>query len=387
MKPFIKTIALCAAICTLLLVMLMSASPAIAAGQLRSGVYTVDRAAKQLAGVPAGTSAAGLIDNMSNDAGSLSVHEKSGGAYSGGAVGTGMQLRLTEGGTAVDTLTIVVNGDANGDGKVTIADYTLVRLHILGQKTLEGAYFRAGDVNGNGALSIGDYTRLRLCILGVSALGDNTLPLAGYVIGLDPGHQRYANNELEPVRPGSTVMNKKVTSGTQGRFTRVPEYVVNLQVGLKLKDRLEELGAKVIMTRTSHDVNISNSQRALMMNKAGVDCWLRIHADGSSDASVHGASILVPAAGTMNTSDDKVREKSVRLAGLLIERVVSATGAKNRGIKPRSDQTGFGWSSVPVCTIEMGYMTNEREDKLLVTDAYQNKITDGLVQGFLDYFL
>ena len=61
-------------------------------------------------------------------------------------------------------------------------------------------------------------------------------------------------------------------------------------------------------------------------------------------------------------------------------------GDYNRGLKYRSDQTGFCWSYVPVCTIEMGYMTNDAEDRLLVTDAYQNKITDGLVEGFLEYF-
>ena len=297
-----------------------------------------------------------------------------------------MTLRLTEDGETADSLVIVVNGDADGDGRVTTSDYTLVRLCLISKITLSGAYRRAGDVGGNGALGIGDYTQLRLAILGLCELGEDTLPLAGILIGLDPGHQRKGNSALEPMAPGSSVMNKKVTSGTQGRFTGVPEYVVNLQVGLKLRDELEALGAAVIMTRTTHDVDISNSERAKMMNKAGVDCWLRIHADGSEDPKVNGISILVPTAGTMNTTDAGVQQRSVKLASKLLDSVTASTKAKSRGLKYRSDQTGFCWSSVPVCNIEMGYMTNETEDRLLVTDAYQKKIVDGLVKGFLKYF-
>jgi N-acetylmuramoyl-L-alanine amidase len=234
-------------------------------------------------------------------------------------------------------------------------------------------------------VSIGDYVRLRLNILGLGELDANVLPLEGYTIGLDPGHQAHANNELEPNAPGSSVMKKKVSSGTQGRFTRVPEYVVNLQVGLKLRDRLEELGATVIMTRTTHDVNISNAERAQMMNAAGVDCWLRIHVNGNSNTSVNGIGVYAPAKGTMNTNDAGVQQRSVVLAQTLLEPVIAATGAKNNGVPLQTNSTGFNWSSVPVCNVEMGYMSNEREDRLIVTDSYQDKIVDGLVQGFLNF--
>jgi len=69
-----------------------------------------------------------------------------------------------------------------------------------------------------------------------------------------------------------------------------------------------------------------------------------------------------------------------------LDNTVEATGAKNLGLSVRSDQTGFGWSKVPVCNIEMGHMTNEREDYLLVSEAYQIKIVKGLADGFVAYF-
>ncbi len=373
-------------ICALLLMSGLGAAPAHAAGQLGSGVYAVDRVNGILKGVLPGATAAQLVSNMSGGAGSMSVLKPDGSACTG-SVATGMRVTLTEGGAEVDALTVAVTGDPSADGRITVSDYTMVRLHLLELKSLSGAALGAADADLNGAISISDYTRIRLHILGLQPLsGSGGLSLSGCTIGLDPGHQRSANNELEPLAPGSSVMNKKVSSGTQGRYTRVPEYEVNLQVGLKLKAKLEELGATVVMTRTTHDVNISNAERAAMMNNAAVNCWLRIHADGNDDPSVHGVSILVPAPGTMNTGAAAVQENSVKLAGLLLDEVTRTTGAKSRGLKPRDDQTGFCWSSVPVCNIEMGYMTNEAEDRLLVTDDYQNKIVDGLVQGFLKYF-
>ncbi len=211
-------------------------------------------------------------------------------------------------------------------------------------------------------------------------------PLSGVKIGLDPGHQSKANSDKEPVSPGSGEMKKKVSSGTQGRFTRVPEYKVVLKVGLKLKEKLEALGAKVVMTRETNDVNISNAERAQMMNDNGVDCWLRIHANGNDNPEVYGMFMLVPKEGCLDTSDAAVQEASVKLAKALLKAAVSSTGAKDLGLQPRGDQTGFNWSKVPVCNIEMGYMTNENEDNLLVSDDYQESIAQGLAQGFADYF-
>jgi N-acetylmuramoyl-L-alanine amidase len=220
----------------------------------------------------------------------------------------------------------------------------------------------------------------------ITCISQAEQPLKGVVIGLDPGHQRTGNSDLEPERPGSSQMKKKVSSGTEGRFTGVPEYVVNLQVSLKLKKALESLGAQIVMTRKTHDADISNVDRAMMMNRSNVDCWLRIHANGSDNPDANGMFMLVPAVGSMATDDPGVQERSVALAETLLQSVQSSTGAKSLGIQFRSDQTGFGWSKAPVCTIEMGHMTNKTEECQIVSESYQNKIVQGLTEGFIAYF-
>jgi N-acetylmuramoyl-L-alanine amidase len=212
------------------------------------------------------------------------------------------------------------------------------------------------------------------------------LPLSGFVIGLDPGHQSKPDRDKEPNSPDSKVMKDKCSKGTEGVVSGVPEYEVNLKVADKLRDRLEALGAKVIMTRETNDVSLSNVERAEMMNEAMVDCWLRIHSNGTGDPDVKGMFILVPAEGRLYTDDKNVYDSSKRLASVLLKAAVASTGAKNLGLKPRSDQTGFNWSKRPVCNIEMGFMTNKEEDLLLTSDEYQDKIVSGLVQGFLEFF-
>ncbi len=220
----------------------------------------------------------------------------------------------------------------------------------------------------------------------LTACSQTDKPLQGHTIGIDPGHQRHDNDGLEPVMPGSQELKKMVSAGTVGRYTGVPEYVINLQVGLKLKRKLAALGADVIMTRQTHGVDISNADRAMLMNDAGVDCWLRIHANGEDDPNISGMFILVADKGCMNSPSDGIQKQSVVLADKLLTSAVSSTGAMNLGIKIRTDQTGFGWSSVPVCNIEMGHMTNKTEDYLLVSERYQNQIADGLCAGFIEYF-
>ena len=202
--------------------------------------------------------------------------------------------------------------------------------------------------------------------------------LDGYVIGIDPGHQQHGNSEKEAVAPGSSEMKAKVSSGTQGVSTRVPEYQVNLDVSLMLRDALEKEGATVVMTRETHEVDISNQERAIMCNEAGCDLVVRIHCNGSSDKDVNGMGMYVRATGTG-------AEESYRAAECLLEAMSLATGAKAQGIYKRDTYTGLNWSEVPCVLVEMGYMSNPEEDEKLCDPEYQALLVEGLTNGICGF--
>jgi N-acetylmuramoyl-L-alanine amidase len=214
-----------------------------------------------------------------------------------------------------------------------------------------------------------------------AAQEEPSMPLKGLLVGIDAGHQRHGNSGQEAVSPDLSETKPKVSSGTSGVYTGIPEYELNLEVAKKLKSELESRGAEVLMTREENDVDISNQERAVMMNDADADLVLRIHANGGGRAQ-EGAMMLVPD-GHM---PEDVEKESISAGEIIFAAYLEETGADNLGVILRSDMTGFNWSTVPVCLIEMGFMTNPAEDELMNTDEYQDKIVKGLANGIENWY-
>lgn len=201
-------------------------------------------------------------------------------------------------------------------------------------------------------------------------------------ICIDPGHQKKGDSKAEPIAPNSGNRKPRVSQGTEGIGTKKAEYVVNLEASLILKEILIEKGYNVIMTRESHEVNISNAERAEVANKAKADMTIRIHCDSLADTSKTGATILVPSSKSNNTKN--IYEDSNRFANILKENL-QKQGVKVNGIFERNDITGFNWSTVPVVILEMGFMSNYTEDKMLCDENYQKKLMN-IVSESLDIY-
>ena len=163
-----------------------------------------------------------------------------------------------------------------------------------------------------------------------------------HTICIDPGHQAKGNSQTEQVGPNSGSYKAKVSSGTAGIATKKPEYELNLEASLKLKHILESRGYKVYMTRESHDVDISNKERAIF--------------EDSSNCAKY------------------------------VNENMQNNGFKVNGIFERSDLTGFNWSQVPVVLLEMGFMSNYTEDQNMSSPQYQEKMMTCVADGLDNYF-
>lgn len=211
-----------------------------------------------------------------------------------------------------------------------------------------------------------------------------TVSGAGQVVVIDPGHQRYGDSTQEPNGPNSSAMKARVTGGTSGWTTGVSEYELTLDISLQLRNELVSRGYTVYMTRESHDVNISNMERAQYASSVGADIAVRIHANGSENTSVSGALALTPS--SSNPYIANLASESYRLSKDVLNAYCAATGMNNQGVQANDTMTGINWSTVPVTILEMGYMTNPTDDTNMQNDAYQKKMVQGIADGIDAYF-
>lgn len=194
---------------------------------------------------------------------------------------------------------------------------------------------------------------------------------------VDAGHQAKGDSSQEPIGPGASETKDKVASGAEG------EYKITLQVSLKLRDELESRGYTVVMTRETNDVNISNKERAEIANEQG-DIFIRIHCNDDDSSSPKGALTMCGTASNPYCAD--IYQQSRKLSDSVLSGLCAATGAKNRGVTEIDTMSGINWCTVPVTIVEMGFLSNPSENKLLHDDTYQDQLAQGIANGIDAYY-
>lgn len=203
------------------------------------------------------------------------------------------------------------------------------------------------------------------------------LRLAGVTIGLNAGHQTRTNATPIPIAPGARETVKSIKVGSAGVVTRTPEYEINLQVALRLQALLEAEGARVVMVRTANEVNLSNIERANIMNEAQCDLALQIHCNGSQNQSRTGFSIYAQQLGS-------VAPRSQQIARQMLPTILEITGANDAGCHVSASYASLNWSSVPSVLLEMGYLSNPDEDRRLASADYQDLLAQAICESLCE---
>lgn len=204
-----------------------------------------------------------------------------------------------------------------------------------------------------------------------------------FLVVIDPGHQQKANLNLEPIGPGATTQKYKVTDGTTGVVTKKREAVLVLEMAFLLKEKLEEKGIQVLMTRTSQDVDISNKERATFTNNHKANLFLRLHADGSENPNQSGFAVLTPAKGSPYTKE--IYAESLQISQTIVNKMRENNQIKVNGVKFRDDLSGFNWAKVPGVLLELGFMSNPEEDKKLSDPQYVNSLLQSVTDSVDEY--
>lgn len=185
--------------------------------------------------------------------------------------------------------------------------------------------------------------------------GADGLPLRGRVIVVDPGH---GGND----------------PGTIGTTYGTYEKTVNLSTSLYLKGELELLGATVILTRTEDDERPSLDERVRIADRSGADAFISIHYNSSATS----------ASGILTFYYD---ERTDKLLAAAIEHRLDAAelGLASNGL-------AFGnfhvlrENGVPSVLLELGFLSNERDETLVRTESYQMDAARAVARGIADYF-
>ena len=198
------------------------------------------------------------------------------------------------------------------------------------------------------------------------------MPITNKTIIVDAGHGG--------IDPGSMTDDQSVK-----------EKDVNLKITKKVKELLEASGAMVILTRNDdtslyteqagktirqkYNENLKNRKKIIQESSA--DMFISIHLNKFQESKYYGAQTFYPA----GKEDDK--QLATYIQGEL-KRVVDKTN--NRKIKSPNDIYLIKDNEIPSTLIECGFLSNDKEAKLLNDEEYQDRIAWSIYVGIQKYF-
>jgi N-acetylmuramoyl-L-alanine amidase len=194
----------------------------------------------------------------------------------------------------------------------------------------------------------------------VPNVGDGRL--AGKVIAVDAGH-----GGKDP--------------GAVHRPSGVQEKDIVLSVSRMLAEELTKEGATVVMTRNS-DVFIPLTERPAIAERAGANLFVSIHVNSTSRATGPSGSI---------TFFHRTERVSEALATAIQQEKSKATPIPSMGVwsDSRITQVGFAvlrHSRTPAVLLELGFINNDHDRRILVQPDMQRRIARGIVNGLKLYY-
>jgi N-acetylmuramoyl-L-alanine amidase len=215
-------------------------------------------------------------------------------------------------------------------------------------------------------------------------------PLAGKIIGIDPGHN--GRNYTDPAFLNHQIWNGREredcdTTGTQ-TASGYTEARFNWNVANHLAADLRKDGARVVFTRTSNrGIGPCVNRRARILDRAHANVSIDIHADYGPTTG-RGFTVLEPVADGPN---NKVIKSSIRFgryvhtAFLADTRVPISNYYGRDGYIFRNDLAGLNLTTMPKVLIESGNMNNATDARMLVRSQVQHSIARALAAAIVRF--
>lgn len=174
--------------------------------------------------------------------------------------------------------------------------------------------------------------------------------------------------------PGSVIVVDAGHGGTDPGAQRgyVKEKDLTLAIAKKTREKLEENGVKVVMTR-GDDTFIPLPERVNITNNLKPDLFLSVHINSlESSNDIHGIETYYQT------------DISKPLAQQVHDSLVTELTAPNRAIRKAKFYV-INRTEVPAVLAEVGFISNKAERDKLVSEDYQEKIAGALAKGAILY--
>lgn len=173
-------------------------------------------------------------------------------------------------------------------------------------------------------------------------------------------------------------------TGAVGRELGVQEKDVNLDVSLRLRDKLEAMGAEVRLTRvtdsalTPPEASLTEDLQARVdvANQWPADLYVSVHSNNSQFAAKNGTSCY-------RAPDASGRARA--LAALTHRQMARQLGLTGLGVLT-ADFHVLKHTRMPATLVEIAYLSNPREERLLAQPAFRERVAEALADGVADYF-
>jgi N-acetylmuramoyl-L-alanine amidase len=193
--------------------------------------------------------------------------------------------------------------------------------------------------------------------------------LSGRIITLDPGHGVWSDGLLDP--------------GAQSPALGMWEKDVNLDVTLKLKAILEDLGATVWTTH-SGTTNMTLYGRASVANQNASHIFVSIHANASDNTALNGHSVFFYAPVTDSRLSIQ-RPLRQALAKCIQDSMTRSVGRADLGVKENSFVV-LRETNCPSVLVETAFLSNAEEELLLAQGAFRQQLAEAIAAGIVSYF-
>ncbi|MFD4293769.1 Rv3717 family N-acetylmuramoyl-L-alanine amidase [Rhodococcus sp. NPDC058532] len=214
------------------------------------------------------------------------------------------------------------------------------------------------------------------------------LPLAGRTVFLDPGHSGSQDAAMTaPVPTGRGDTKDCQTTGT-ATDAGYPEHTLTWQVTGLLRTELEELGARVLLSRTD-DASVGScvDERAAAANAAAADAVVAVHADGAGPDQ-HGFHVCYSAPPLNDVQAGPSVTFATAMRDALVERgLTPSTYAGSGGLQPRADLAGLNLAERPSILVELGNMRNADEARQMTDEGGRARYATALAQGISRYLV